>query len=179
VVQVGFHPHPADEELARMRAGHAPTASITHKMLIDTGAQLTVVEKTVPDFLGLVPLRFQEIEGVGGVIVDCPVYRLMIELGVGDRAGNHGRVYFLSDIVAVEPAGQVERLHVGLLGRDFLSHVRFVYDGPKGEFAIIDERAPSLGPKRPREQPTADDQREQRRQARKREKAARRRSRGK
>lgn len=46
-------------------------------MMVDTGAQLTVVEDAVPKFLHLVPIRFQAIAGVTGDL-DCPVYRLGI-----------------------------------------------------------------------------------------------------
>jgi hypothetical protein len=37
---------------------------------------------------------------------------------------------FLADVVAVPPVRDLARPHVGLLGRDFLQHVRFEYDGP-------------------------------------------------
>jgi hypothetical protein len=30
---------------------------VSHKMMVDTGAQLTVVEDAVPKFLNLVPIR--------------------------------------------------------------------------------------------------------------------------
>jgi hypothetical protein len=31
-----------------------------------------------------------------------------------------------------------------VLGRDFLQHVRFEYDGPSGTYRLIDERLPCL-----------------------------------
>jgi len=142
LVQVTFTPHPLDVELlARERTSWQPAS---HKMMVDTGAQLTVVEDAVPKFLKLVPIRYQPIAGVTGDL-DCPVYRLEINIGVSDRDGNHGEMKFWADVVAVPPARDLARPHVGLLGRDFLQHVRFEYDGPRGVHAIIDEQAPSNG----------------------------------
>src|SRR3954465_175834 len=64
LVEVSFRPHPVDiEGLASEGAAWEP---IVHKMMIDTGAQVTVVEETVPQFLSLVPTRYQAIAGVTG-----------------------------------------------------------------------------------------------------------------
>lgn len=138
-------------------------------MMVDTGAQLTVVEDAVPKFLHLVPIRFQAIAGVTGDL-DCPVYRLGITIGVSDRDGNRGEMRFEADIVAVPPVPDLARPHVGLLGRDFLQYVRFEYDGPNGAYSLIDERSPSAGPSLPRAPSSSDQQRTPRR----RPKAARR-----
>ncbi len=167
LVQVTFTPHPLDIELlAREGTAWQP---ISHKMMVDTGAQLTVVEDAVPQFLDLVPIRFQSIAGVTGDL-DCPVYRLGINIGVSDRDGNRGEMKFWADIVAVPPVPDLTRPHVGLLGRDFLQYVRFEYDGPQGTYSIIDERAPPIGPASQREPSRSDERRARRR----RQKAARR-----
>jgi hypothetical protein len=44
---------------------------------------------------------------------------------------------FIDNVVAIPPVDDVMRPHVGLLGRDFLQHVRFEYDGPTDRFWII------------------------------------------
>jgi hypothetical protein len=136
-------------------------------MMVDTGAELTLVEQVVPDFLRLSPIRYQEIEGVGGR-VDSPVYRLQFVIGASDHAGRSGLMTFSSDVVAMPspPTDTVRRPHVGLIGRDFLRHIRFVYDGPSGTFELIDVDAPRLGPA-PGPAPARPDNRRTKRKAQK------------
>jgi hypothetical protein len=83
-VEVSFRPHPVDiEVLASEGAAWEP---IVHKMMIDTGAQVTIVEEVVPRFLSLVPTRYQAIAGVTGDL-NCPVYRLGITIVGRDDDG--------------------------------------------------------------------------------------------
>ncbi len=170
LVQVTFTPHPADIELLAQEG--TAWQPVSHKMMVDTGAQLTVVEDAVPKYLNLVPIRFQAIAGVTGDL-DCPVYRLGINIGVGRRDGDLGEMHFSADVVAVPPVPDLARPHVGLLGRDFLRYVRFEYDGPRGEYALVDDSAPSIDPASPRKVPADGDRRERGR----RKKAAPRRNR--
>jgi hypothetical protein len=110
-------------------------------MMVDTGAEITIVEDAVPKFLNLQPIRFQAIAGVTGDL-DCPVYRLEIIIrsnDSGDDRGIAGQIEFSADVIAVPPVAEVARPHVGLLGRDFLQFVRFEYDGPSGTYRLIDE----------------------------------------
>ena len=107
-------------------------------MMVDTGAEITIVEDTVPKYLNLLPIRFQAIAGVTGDL-DCPVYRLEIIIR-SNHHGAAGQIEFSADIVAVPPVAELARPHVGLLGRDFLQYVRFEYDGPSGMYRLIDER---------------------------------------
>ena len=143
LVDVLFTPHPADIEiLAREGIAWEP---IPHRMMIDTGAEITIVEDAVPQFLHLEPIRFQVIAGVTGDL-DCPVYRLEIVISANCHDGDHGaaeEIRFSADIVAVPPVAELARPHVGLLGRDFLQFVRFEYDGPSGMYRLIDERPPN------------------------------------
>jgi hypothetical protein len=69
--------------------------------------------------------------------------------------------------VATSPRRHVAKLAVA---RDFLQYVRFEYDGPKGMYSIIDERAPPIGPTSQREPSRS----AVRRARRRRQKAARR-----
>lgn len=136
LVDVLFTPHPADVELLAQEG--TAWQPISHRMMIDTGAALTIVEDPVPQFLQLEPMRFQAIAGVTGDL-DCPVYRLQINI----RSSSHDdrRIQFAADIVAIPPVPELARPHVGLLGRDFLQLVRFEYDGPSGVYQLIDEHA--------------------------------------
>lgn len=136
LVEVLFAPHRADVELLAEEA--IAWQPISHRMMIDTGAALTIVEDPVPRFLQLEPIRFQAIAGVTGDL-DCPVYRLQIN--IRSNGHDHGHIQFNSDIVAIPPVPEIARPHVGLLGRDFLQFVRFEYDGPSGMYQLIDEHA--------------------------------------
>jgi hypothetical protein len=116
-------------------------------MMLDTGAQITIVEDAVPKFLNLEPIRFQAIAGVTDDL-DCPVYRLEIAIGSQDHDDPRGaiaEIRFSADVVAIPPVAELARAHVGLLGRDFLQHVRFEYDGPRGVYRIIDEQQDRSG----------------------------------
>lgn len=172
LVQVWFSPHRLDQEL--LAAAGTDWEAFPAKMMVDTGAELTLVEDVVPGTLGLTPIRFQEVEGIGGR-VDAPVYRLQIAIKAADNAGHSGWMTFSSDVVAVPspPTPTEQRPHVGLLGRDFLQHIRLIYDGPSATFELVDMNAPRLGPA-PGPRPTTPDKRKAKRKA---QKAARRRNR--
>jgi hypothetical protein len=163
LVNVTFRPHPADIEL--LASEGVAWEPIAHKMMIDTGAQLTVVEDAVPSFLHLVPIRFQGIAGVTGDL-DCPVYRLAIVIAVDDGRRNPSEMQFSADVVAVPPVPELGRPHVGLLGRDFLSHVRFEYDGPRGEYRIIRDAPAGASPATLRDVAARKDRRRRERDAR-------------
>jgi len=138
LVEVSFRPHPVDiDGLASEGTAWEP---IIHKMMIDTRARVTVVEEIVPQFLSLVPTRYQAIAGVTGDL-NCPVYRLGMTIVGRDDDGVGQPIQFSADIVAVPPVANTARPHVGLLGRDFLQYVRFEYDGPRGVYRIVDEQA--------------------------------------
>jgi hypothetical protein len=106
-------------------------------MMIDTGAQITVVEDAVPKFLKLEPIRFQAIAGVTGDL-ECPIYRLEISIRSNHHDENR-RIHFSADVFAIPPVAELARPHVGLLGRDFLQYARFDYDGPSGTYRLIDD----------------------------------------
>jgi len=144
LVDVSFTPHPAD--IALLANEGTAWEPIAHRMMVDTGAEITIVEDAVPKFLNLQPIRFQAIAGVTGDL-DCPVYRLEIIIrsnDPGDDRGIAGQIEFSADVIAVPPVAEVARPHVGLLGRDFLQFVRFEYDGPSGTYRLIDERPQRL-----------------------------------
>jgi hypothetical protein len=131
LVRVTFGPHP-DDAKATAAAGGTPKTMV-HRLMVDTGAQSTVV--------GLIPIRYVRIMGVSGKPEECPLYRMSITIGM-EEDGSGGTVLpaqFVANVAGVASPPK-PLTHVGLLGRDFLSHVRLLYDGPKGEFEIIDYR---------------------------------------
>lgn len=106
-------------------------------LLIDTGAQKTVVEDRIAQALQLKPIRFDSMVGVSQVPEDCPVYRACIVIGYQSKKGQDAHGIFEADIVGMRSPTR-PMTHVGLLGRDFLRYVRFVYNGPTGSFDIDD-----------------------------------------
>lgn len=141
---------PQEEMAATIAAGGIPK-TITHNLLVDTGAQATSVEDTILQALGLVPIRFTPVMGVSGKLDECPVYLMSVTLGMKeDGTGSTLQAVFAAPVVGT-PSPAVPLNHIGLLGRDFLRFVRLAYDGPKGEFEITDykhvsARTPSKPP---------------------------------
>jgi Retroviral aspartyl protease len=129
---------PPQEEMARTIAAGGIPKTITHNLLVDTGAQATCVEDTILQALGLVPIRFTQMMGVSGKSDECPVYLMSITLAMKEDGTGavHGAV-FAAPVVGT-PSPAVPLNHIGLLGRDFLQFVRLAYDGPKGEFELTD-----------------------------------------
>jgi hypothetical protein len=113
------------------------------RLMIDTGAQKTVVDRAIPDRLGLNPIRFEQMVGVSHVPQFCPVYLMTLAMIVGDGQ-RKGWVSFTTEMIGMDSPPQ-RTPHVGLLGRDFFRHVRIVYDGPGGCVDIHDLSAISQG----------------------------------
>ncbi|HEV2064288.1 MAG TPA: hypothetical protein VGS00_07040 [Thermoanaerobaculia bacterium] len=138
LIDVTLSPHPADAE-AIERAGGKPE-SIERRLLVDTGASRTCIEDRIAHDLYLIPVRFDLYFGISGKPAEYPVYRMSIGIPMKeDQSAPSHQAVFLADVVGM-PAPPHPTPHVGLLGRDFLQHVRLVYDGPKGGFEIIDYR---------------------------------------
>jgi len=93
-------------------------------MLIDTGAELTVVPRDAIDALGIPRMRDVEIAGVvPQAFVPCPVFRIVLHV-----AG----VPFDVDVAALPR----EEVAGGILGRDVLAHLVLLYDGPRGVVSL-------------------------------------------
>lgn len=131
LVAVELAPHPS-----------VPSAGIVSpipvKMMVDTGAQRTVIEKRLASQLGVAPIRFQQMVGVSQQPELCPVYVVSVTLRVGDNL-QHAEVTFVAEVIGMSSPPTPQE-HVGLLGRDFLRHFRFTYDGPRGEFELVPEK---------------------------------------
>lgn len=131
---------PSQQEIdAAIAAGEQPKQAIA-RLLVDTGAQSTCVENTIPAGWGLAPIRFIPFVGVSGKPEEYPVYRMTIGFEMIEEGNNavHDMV-FSADIVGT-PSPSVPWSHAGLLGRDFMSYVRVIYDGPLCAFEFEDYR---------------------------------------
>jgi hypothetical protein len=117
------------------------TNKVTVQLMVDTGAQRTVIDRAIADQLGLRPIRFEQMVGVSNIPEDCPVYLMSVSIGVGDGVATR-LVSFTSEFIGMSTPA-VARPHSGLLGRDFLRFMRVVYDGAGG-WVEIHENAPAL-----------------------------------
>lgn len=97
------------------------------KMLVDTGSDMTAVEETALDQMGLFYVRAVWVRTMNGT---KPGRAYEIDLSIG---GSH-------KIEALQVVGRREAFegtpYSGLLGRDVLDQSRFVYDGPAHKCAL-------------------------------------------
>ena len=127
LVQVTLLPHPSVRD-SFIADGNMPYATV--KMMVDTGADRTVVEQKVAEGMGLSPVRFAPMVGVSQQPELCPVYLMSIRIGVqGDREG--GQMEFGAEVIGMK-SPPIARQYAGLLGRDFLRQFHVIYSGPKG-----------------------------------------------
>lgn len=106
---------------------------IAGTMLIDTGADATVIAEDVARALGLVRIGEAEVLGVtDATAARFPVYRLRIALPVRRRGELADHVVPIDAIALPRGDGSAD----GLVGRDVLRRLRFNYDGPSGAFSL-------------------------------------------
>ncbi|HZM00526.1 MAG TPA: hypothetical protein VFD43_09775 [Planctomycetota bacterium] len=105
-------------------------------MLVDTGAACTMVDDRTPVALGHKPVRLASIGGATGRPESRPVYLMELTLRFTDGAGTSHHVTMDQEVVGLEPQPQ-RAPGFGLLGRDCLARMRFIYDGPLGAFSLI------------------------------------------
>lgn len=147
IVKVTLLPHPADVD-KMLAEGITPKGAIAN-MMVDTGAARTLIDDSIAQDLRLKPLRLTPIIGVSQKPMDCPVYRMQMQIKMADGSGRERAVAFVADIVGMPSSNESIGQHQGLIGRDFLRYVKFVYDGPTGSFEIIDRTTePPSGPQK-------------------------------
>jgi hypothetical protein len=110
-------------------------ASIQIKMLVDTGASKSVVDRGIAESLGLEPIRFEPMTGISHVPEECPVFLLSISIGFADGPRTTLMTFTAEMIGMTTPP--TPRPFNGLLGRDFLRFVHLSYDGPAGQCDIV------------------------------------------
>jgi hypothetical protein len=110
-------------------------------MLIDTGAECTMVDDRTPRALGHEPDYFTLIVGATGEPETLPVYRMEMIVRMVDAAGISHDVAFRQTVVGLEPR-PYRVAGFGLLGRDYLTRMRFAYDGLRGAFSLIRDEEP-------------------------------------
>jgi predicted aspartyl protease len=104
-----------------------PRSPQSATLLVDTGADLTILRRPLIDALGVPPVGEARIVGVvGGVRAHCPLYLVRLTL---EPSG----VAFELEVGAVP---RDDTANDGLLGRDVLAHLQFSYDGPRGSFVL-------------------------------------------
>jgi len=130
LIEVLFQRDPA----ARVRA-HQP-GSIRASMVIDTGSVCTMLDDRTPQALGHSPSHYTLISGATGAPEARPVYQMEMLVRFADASGKASDVVFPQEVVGLQPLFQ-RGSHFGLLGRDYLTPMRFVYDGPRGAFSLI------------------------------------------
>lgn len=96
------------------------------RLIIDTGADMTVMSRRIIDRPGMVRTRVDGVLGATGAAVRAPVYRVHLAIDM------LGTTFDLDVVALVRDEGECD----GLLGRDVLAHLRFVYDGPAGVFTL-------------------------------------------
>lgn len=119
----------------RQSRGQALSPPMTVQMLIDTGAQLTALEESIPKQLGLEPLYHTLVTGVSQEAQTCPAYVMVLTFEMIDTNGQKKVCTRESEVIGVNIPPSPHP-HVGLLGRDFLKHFRFVYEGDTGSFEL-------------------------------------------
>jgi predicted aspartyl protease len=133
LVEVSLAPHPSIA--SQLAASGKPIQHLPARVMVDTGAEKTVVERRLAEQLGIHPIRYTEMVGVSQTPELAPVYPMTLSIRVHD--GNHrATIEFETEVIGMA-SPVAPRQHVGLLGRDFLRHVKLVYNGPEGRFELI------------------------------------------
>ena len=131
-----MNPDPADELCAygpivtvQFAAATSSGVSVSAGLLVDTGAEVTVIDEALAASLGTVAVRSMDICGVTSTEpTSMPVHTVIMSfpsLGLSRQ--------FEIDVVVLPRA---EDDVPGLIGRDVLRHLRLTYDGPAGSFTL-------------------------------------------
>ncbi|MCC7111155.1 MAG: retroviral-like aspartic protease [Deltaproteobacteria bacterium] len=100
-----------------------PARLVAATMLIDTGAEVTVMSAGLVARIGAPVVRDTAVSGVtSDHPTFCPVHRVHLRLPLVGRT-------FDVDVAALTRGDDACD---GLIGRDLLAHLRFTYDGPDG-----------------------------------------------
>ena len=119
-------------------AGAVSTRMI--EMLIDTGASHSVIDSEVLRSLGVFPISMTHVRFALGETTICPVFRVDLLLRLHRPDGATASFVYPTQVIGRPAPGG---LRPGLLGRDFLSRTRMVYEGDSGRVSLS---LPAPGP---------------------------------
>jgi predicted aspartyl protease len=120
------------EYQAKLQSTGLPIPSpVVGNALIDTGASKTAVDENVCLKLGLKPTSVIKMAHAGGA-ENRYCYPILIQLLVGISIAP-----ILIPIAASVNLNVGKQPHILLIGRDFLSNIRMVYNGPMGRIELI------------------------------------------
>lgn len=120
-------------------------------LLVDTGADVTLVDLDVIERVGVPPSRFENICGLDRTISRHPMFFLRVAIAMADDQGRTKLAAMQNDVVGMSRDQEAAVLdpgdapwvfenenHQGLLGRDFLQFCQLTYYGRRGvvELAI-------------------------------------------
>ena len=117
---------PVAEEDRLAAMGRVAPAPVPLIALIDTGASVSAIPRSVARALGVEPVDSMMVEGYDGVVQRQPVYEVRF-FSAQDAVAMKVRVLGLAD---------VERPIESVVGRDVLAQCRLEYDGFHGRFAL-------------------------------------------
>lgn len=110
--------------------GEGETAALS--MLVDTGADRSLLSVAVPQHLLATPTQYVEVEGVTG---DGPERWPVYPMSMLVRAQGGVTLSFRQHFVGA-PLKATALAHQGLVGLDFLHFCNFVLDGPTQQFTL-------------------------------------------
>jgi len=118
---------------------HLPAPRVTARLLLDTGSDISALAQDIIGSLGLSSLRPVQARLADGRVYQRFLYRMSMHLPVScaGQGAPGGTFMFSANSVGQEVHSPPDmRVSDGLIGRDFLSHFQFRYDGETGSFRL-------------------------------------------
>jgi len=122
---------------ALVAAGQPIPRPVEGLMLVDTGAQSTCISEAAAQALQLQPIRLTKTYGAAG-LHENKVYEAHLQIGIDGGKGVRSDFHIELQTICIPQLHEqmrgvkinnIERPLIGLLGRDFLRHTKFTYDG--------------------------------------------------
>jgi hypothetical protein len=111
-----------------------PVPTLREQLIVDTGATRCQIDERKLQALGLFPIRRGKVIGVTLVPEEYSIYRVNLGLPVQEE-GQRAIIEMTLDVYSMAAIADT-RPFCGLLGRDFLRLVDFLYIGPSGRIEI-------------------------------------------
>ncbi len=134
---------PPELQARRTRRGLPPLGAIAGPMILDTGAEMSLISSAVVEALGLetssnlVSPDPDDTHGPGLYLAELGMY---MEQGKQRKRVGFSRQVMLTpgleQNISEPGSSQPSPGPIGVLGRDFLQHAVMIYDGPKNTFIL-------------------------------------------